>query len=105
MWEAAVIITMAAPGIAKVAVAMSPVQNHLGTILIHTKAITAHTNTGIMIQNQTPAAAATVVKKAMIKKAMANKAMANKATTNKILSNILPSLIMSGGAPRKVHLG
>ena len=100
MWEAAVIITMAAPGIAKVAVAMSPVQNHLGTILIHTKAITAHTNTGIMIQNQPPAAAATVVKKAMIKKAMANK-----ATTNKILSNILPSLIMSGGAPRKVHLG
>ena len=100
MWEAAVIITMAAHGIAKVAVAMSPVQNHLGTILIHTKAITAHTNTGIMIQNQPPAAAATVVKKATIKKAMANK-----ATTNKILSNILPSLIMSGGAPRKVHLG
>ena len=100
MWEAAVIITMAAHGIAKVAVAMSPVQNHLGTILIHTKAITAHTNTGIMIQNQPPVAAATVVKKAMIKKAMANK-----ATTNKILSNILPSHIMSGGAPRKVHLG
>jgi len=100
MWEVAVIITMAAPGIAKVAIDMSPVQNHLGTILIHTKAITAHTNTGIMIQNQPPVAAATVVKKATIKKAMANK-----ATTNKILSNILPSLIMSGGAPRKVHLG
>ena len=100
MWEAAVIITMAAHGIAKVAVAMSPVQNHLGTILIHTKAITAHTNTGIMIQNQPPVAAATVVKKATIKKAMANK-----ATTNKILSNMLPSLIMSGDAQRKVHLG
>ena len=105
MWEAAVIITMAAHGIAKVAVAMSPVQNHLGTILMHTKAITAHTNTGIMIQNQPPAAAATVVKKATIKKATIKKAMANKATTNKILSNMLPSLIMSGGAPRKVHLG
>jgi len=105
MWEAAVIITMAAPGIAKVAVAMSPVQNHLGTTLIHTKAITAHTNTGIMIQNQPLAAAVTIVKKATTKKATTKKFIANKATTNKILSNMLPSLIMSGSAPRKVHLG
>ena len=104
MWAATVIITMAAHGIAKVAVAMSPVQNHLGTILIHTKAITAHTNTGIMIQNQPPAAAATVVKKATVKKAMIKKAMANKATTNKILSNMLPSLIMTESAPCKAHL-
>jgi len=100
MWEAAVIITMAAPGIAKVVVAMSPVQNHLGTILIYTKAITAHTNTGIMIQNHPPAAAVTAVKKATTKKFIANK-----ATTNKILSNMLQSLIMSGSAPCRVPLG
>ena len=68
MWEAAVIITMAAHGIVKVAVAMSPVQNHLGTTLIHTKAITAHTNTGIMIQNQPLAAAVTIGKKSYDKK-------------------------------------
>jgi len=105
MWEAAVIITMAAPGIAKVAVAMSPVQNHLGTTLIHTKAITAHTNTGIMIQNHPPAAAVTAVKKATTKKATTKKFIANKATTNKILSNMLQSLIMSGSAPCRVPLG
>ena len=95
MWEAAVIITMATPGIAKVAVAMSPVQNHLGTILIHTKTITAHTNTGIMIQNQPPVAAATVVKKATV----------NKATANKILSSTPQSLILRRSAPYKVQLG
>ena len=77
---------MAAPGIAKVAVAMSPAQNHLGTTLILTKAITAHTSTGTMIPNQPPAAAVTAVKKATTKKFIANK-----ATANKILSSTLHS--------------
>jgi len=86
---------MVAPGIVKVAVAMSPAQNHLDTTLILTKAITAHTSTRTMIPNQLLAATITTVKKDTT----------NKATANKILSSTPQSLILKRNAPYQVQLG